>query len=104
MSKYLVLVIGVLTVYAALVTNDLNKKTEYISLLESNINFISDQLKQVQKAAEERELEYQRIDEEMAKKDRELEELLRESGEKSDEAKNWLLQTIPASVDNTIPY
>lgn len=104
MSKYLVLVIGVLIVYSALVTNDLNKKTEYISLLESNVNFISDQLKQVQKAAEERELEYQRIDEEMAEKDRELEELLKESGEKSDEAKNWLLQTIPASVDNTIPY
>lgn len=105
--KYLILVIGVIVVYAALVTYDLNRteeklaeRDEYITKLESNLNYISNQLILVQKAAEERELEYQQIDAEKEAQEKELEKIK----ETDDDSKNWLLQVIPAAVDNTIPY
>lgn len=54
--KYLILVIGVIVVYAALVTHDLNRteeklaeRDEYITKLESNLNYISNQLILVQR-------------------------------------------------------
>lgn len=105
--KYLILVIGVIVVYATLVTHDLNRTEEklaerdgYITKLESNLNYISNQLILVQKAAEERELEYQQIDAEKEAQEKELEKIK----ETDDDSKNWLLQVIPAAVDNTIPY
>lgn len=105
--KYLILVMGIIIVYAALVTHDLNRteeklaeRDEYITKLESNLNYISNQLILVQKTAEERELEYQQIDAEKEAQEKELEKIK----ETDDDSKNWLLQVIPTAVDNTIPY
>lgn len=105
--KYLILILGIVILYAALVTRDLNRvedklaeKEDYILRLESNLNYISNQLIKVQEAAEARELEYQQIDEEFDKKEKEVEQIK----ETDDDSKNWLLQAIPVAIDNTIPY
>jgi peptidoglycan hydrolase CwlO-like protein len=105
--KYLILILGIVILYAALVTHDLNRvedklaeKEDYILRLESNLNYISNQLIKVQEAAEARELEYQQIDEEFDKKEKEVEQIK----ETDDDSKNWLLQAIPVAIDNTIPY
>lgn len=107
MSKYFNMAIGIISVYAALATigwyltdQELEDKNEYIVKLESNLNYTLQRLIQTQIAAEERELEYQRIDADFENNENKLEEIK----EKSNENKNWLLQVIPVDIDNTIPY
>lgn len=100
MSKYLFIILGLVVLYAALVTNDLNREKEARLLIESNLSYISKQLKESQEALESREKTIRQIEEDYAEKDKQLEELM----EKDNEAKEWLMQTIPISIDNTIPY
>lgn len=100
MSKYLFLILGIVIVYAALVTNDRNREREARLLAESNLDYISQQLIRTQQALDQREHTIQKIEEEANLKNQQLQELM----EKDNEAKNWLMQVIPVSVDNTIPY
>lgn len=69
-------------------------------LAESNLRFANAELVKVQQAYEFKEREYKRIEEELDIRDQRLQELM----ERDSEALDWLMQIIPSSVDDTIPY
>lgn len=78
--------------------------SSYLKLKEENIVLKSDnlilqeQINKIQEAATLREAEYQKIETNYNKLNEQLEEL------KDEESKAWLNQSIPSTVDNTIPY
>jgi hypothetical protein len=104
MSKALniFIVLWVITMVIAAYFISQNKKLNSENItLTSNLTFITTQLEQTQRAAEERELEYRRIEsesEELKDKYNEIE------SNPSQEEQNWLTQAIPTSIDDTIPY
>lgn len=69
-------------------------------LAESNLQYVNNELTKLQEAYEFKEREYSRIEEEIDLRDQRIKELM----ERDSEALDWLMQIIPSSVDDTIPY
>lgn len=70
-------------------------------LLDSNITYLSNQMINVQKASEEREVILAHILDQKEQLERQLEEI---ENAPTEEEKTWLNSIIPTSIDNTIPY
>lgn len=96
-------IIGVflLIIEIELCHNEINKLKEENALISSNLTYTLEQLKQTQKALEERELAYRIIENESESLNKQLQEI-EENANK--EEKGWLEGIIPPSIDNTIPY
>jgi predicted nuclease with TOPRIM domain len=69
--------------------------------LNSNISYITEEITRVRSAYELRENQYKEIETENDRLRKEFETI--EQNPSQDE-KDWLDQTIPAAIDNTIPY
>ena len=80
---------------------EIDKLREENALISSNLSYTLEQLHKTEKALEEREIAYRRIEDKAEKLDRELQEIEENANE---EEKNWLEGIIPSSIDNTIPY
>ncbi len=96
-------IIGVflLIIEIELCHNEMDKLKEENILISSNLTYTLEQLKQTQKALEEKEIQYNKIENESESLNRRLQEIEENANE---EEKNWLEGIIPSSIDNTIPY
>lgn len=96
-------IIGVflLIIEIELCHNEMDKLKEENALISSNLTYTLEQLKQTQKALEEKEIQYNKIENESESLNRRLQEIEENANE---EEKNWLEGIIPPSIDNTIPY
>ena len=81
--------------------NEIDKLKEENALVSSNLDYTLNQLKQTQKAIEEKEIEYRKIENESEALNNKLQEIEENANE---EEKKWLEGIIPSSIDNTIPY
>lgn len=81
--------------------NEIDKLKEENALISSNLTYTLEQLEKSQKALEEREIQYNKIERESESLNRKLQEIEENA---SEEEKNWLEGVIPPSIDNTIPY
>ena len=96
-------IIGVflLIIEIKLCHNKIDKLKEETALISSNLTYTLEQLEKSQKALEEREIWYNKIEHESESLNRKLQEIEENANE---EEKNWLEGVIPSSIDNTIPY
>lgn len=81
--------------------NEIDKLKEENALVSSNLEYTLNQLKQTQKALEEREIQYNKIENESEALNKKLQEIEENANA---EEKKWLEGIIPSSIDNTIPY
>lgn len=80
---------------------EIDKLKEENALISSNLTYTLEQLQKTQKALEEKEVQYNKIERESESLNKKLQEIEENANE---EEKNWLGGVIPPSIDNTIPY
>ena len=80
---------------------EIDKLKEENALISSNLTYTLEQLQKTQKALEEKEVQYNKIERESESLNKKLQEIEENANE---EEKNWLEGVIPPSIDNTIPY
>lgn len=105
MFKYLAIIFGTLfmlsVLFVAYQMKQVRDLKEQNLLLDSNITYLSNQMINVQKASEEREVILAHILDQKEQLERQLEEI---ENAPTEEEKTWLNSIIPTSIDNTIPY